>query len=225
MNTKRKVKDIKRKGALLIAAALLAAGCGTHKNNIATRPDTKANTTSTIDTTTTTPPQLPPKSFRGVWMATVANIDWPVKYITDARGIEREKATYRRYLDSLQALNINAVMFQVRPMADTFYASPYEPWSQYLSGTRGKDPGWDPLPWLISETHRRGMQFHAWLNPYRVAMRKDRRTPWPNWRRQNSCTRAPASHRTEPAWCSDCCCNTPAAFSSTLRPPCIRQNE
>lgn len=179
MNTKKKVKDIKRRGALLIAAALLAAGCGTHKSSIATRPDTKTNTTSTIDTTSTTPPQLPPKSFRGVWMATVANIDWPVKYITDARGIEREKATYRRYLDSLQALNVNAVMFQVRPMADAFYASPYEPWSQYLSGTRGKDPGWDPLPWLISETHRRGMQFHAWLNPYRVAMRKDRRTPWP----------------------------------------------
>ena len=161
----------------LFLAALFLAGCGTHKSNIATRPSTKGDTTGT--TVVATPPVLPPKAMRGVWIATVGNIDWPVKYITDASGIEREKATYRRYLDSLATLHVNTVMFQVRPMADAFYASPYEPWSRYLSGTRGNDPGWNPLPWLISETHKRGMQFHAWLNPYRVAMRKDRRTPWP----------------------------------------------
>lgn len=166
---------MKKTPIALLSAVLLLAGCATHRQATATHPRVEAKT----DTAAEAPPLLPPKHFRGVWIATVANIDWPVRYITGEAGIAREKASYQRYLDSLSTLHVNAVMLQVRPMADALYASPYEPWSQYLSGTRGKDPGWDPLPWLISETHRRGMQLHAWLNPYRVAMRKDRRTPWP----------------------------------------------
>jgi uncharacterized lipoprotein YddW (UPF0748 family) len=72
-------------------------------------------------------------------------------------------------LDKLQAANFNTVFFQVRPMSDAFYNSQYEPWSQYLSAARGADPGWDPLAYLLEEAHARGIEVHAWLNPYRYS--------------------------------------------------------
>jgi uncharacterized lipoprotein YddW (UPF0748 family) len=105
--------------------------------------------------------------FRGVWIATVDNIDWPSKGMTDA---ESQKAEYIRQLDMHQKNGMNAVIVQVRPAADAFYPSPYEPWSQWLTGTQGKPPFpyYDPLQFMIEEAHKRGMEFHAWCNPYRA---------------------------------------------------------
>src|SRR5665648_1003765 len=79
-----------------------------------------------------------------------------------------KKKEFITMLDKLQAVGINTVMVQVRPKADAFYKSSINPWSESLTGTQGKDPGYDPMAFMISETHKRGMSFHAWLNPYRV---------------------------------------------------------
>lgn len=105
--------------------------------------------------------------FRGVWIATVDNIDWPARGMTD---VEAQKAEFIRQLDLHQRNGMNAMIVQVRPAADAFYPSPYEPWSQWLTGTQGKAPSpfYDPLAFMISETHKRGMEFHAWCNPYRA---------------------------------------------------------
>src|SRR5699024_4901793 len=77
-------------------------------------------------------------------------------------------------------LNINAVFFQVKGMGDAYYDSPYEPWSISITGTRGKDPGYDILQFLIEETHARDMEFHAWMNPYRIATRADNGAMYPD---------------------------------------------
>jgi uncharacterized lipoprotein YddW (UPF0748 family) len=105
--------------------------------------------------------------FRGVWIATVDNIDWPLKGMVDG---ENQKAEYIRQLDMHQRNGMNAVVVQVRPAADAFYPSQYEPWSQWLTGIQGRPPFpyYDPLEFMIEEAHKRGMEFHAWLNPYRA---------------------------------------------------------
>ncbi|RSK46839.1 glycoside hydrolase family 10 protein [Hymenobacter rigui] len=113
---------------------------------------------------------VPPKrELRGVWIATVENIDWP-----SSRGLtpEQQRREYRRMLDEHQQNGINAVFVQVRPASDAFYQSSLEPWSKWLTGVQGKAPAplWDPLPFLIDEAHQRGMEFHAWFNPYRATM-------------------------------------------------------
>lgn len=102
--------------------------------------------------------------FRGVWVATVYDIDWP-KTKNDA---EAQKKEFIQLLDKLQSLNFNVVMVQIRPTSDTFYKSKINPWSSYLTGTQGKDPGYDPLQFMLDETHKRNMQFYGWLNPYRI---------------------------------------------------------
>ena len=109
----------------------------------------------------------PKYEFRGVWIATVNNIDWPPAGVTDP---EKQKADYIRLLDLHQKNGMNAMIVQVRPAADAFYPSQYEPWSQWLTGIQGQPPSpyWDPLKFMIEETHKRGMEFHAWLNPYRA---------------------------------------------------------
>lgn len=105
------------------------------------------------------------EQFRGVWISTVFNLDFPSK--KDMSEAEY-KADYTKMLDNLDKLNMNAVIFQVRPKADAFYKSDINPWSEYLTGLQGKSPSWDPMAWMIEETHKRGMEFHAWFNPYRV---------------------------------------------------------
>lgn len=120
--------------------------------------------------------QFPEKEMRGVWMATVWELDWP-KGNHDA---ESQKELYLTYLDQFKKLNINAVFFQVKGMGDAYYDSPYEPWSVSITGTRGEDPGYDILQFLIEETHARGMEFHAWMNPYRIATRADRGSMFPD---------------------------------------------
>jgi uncharacterized lipoprotein YddW (UPF0748 family) len=110
----------------------------------------------------------PPKyEFRGVWIATVDNIDWPQRGQYD---VESQKADFIRQLDMHVRNGMNAVIVQVRPATDAFYPSPYEPWSQWLTGVQGKPPVpfYDPLQFMIEESHKRGLEFHAWLNPYRA---------------------------------------------------------
>ncbi len=111
--------------------------------------------------------QQPMSEFRGVWLATVDNIDWP------ARGDynpESQKREYIRQLDMHARNGMNAIIGQVRPAADAFYPSPFEPWSQWLTGAQGKAPipFYDPLQFMIDEAHKRGFEYHAWCNPYRA---------------------------------------------------------
>jgi uncharacterized lipoprotein YddW (UPF0748 family) len=110
--------------------------------------------------------KYPKRQLRGVWIATVHNLDWPSK---PGLPPERQKAEYLKILDNAVKRRLNAVFFQVRPASDAVYRSSLEPWSQWLTGTAGRDPGWDPLPFLVDEAHKRGLQFHAWFNPYRAA--------------------------------------------------------
>ena len=105
--------------------------------------------------------------FRGVWVATVDNIDWPSRgnYNSDSQKVE-----FIKLLDMHQRNGMNAMIVQIRPVTDAFYPSQYEPWSEFLTGTQGRPPMpyYDPLEFMINETHKRGMEFHAWMNPYRA---------------------------------------------------------
>ncbi|WP_430727304.1 glycoside hydrolase family 10 protein [Streptomyces beigongshangae] len=109
-------------------------------------------------------------ALRGMWLATVANRDWPSKPGLTA---DQQRTELLAYLDTAVERRLNAVIFQVRPTADALWPSPHEPWSQYLTGTQGKDPGWDPLGTAVEEAHARGLELHAWFNPYRVANHTD----------------------------------------------------
>ena len=106
------------------------------------------------------------KEMRAVWIATVLNLDFPKEKDNEAA----QKAQFAEELDNLKNLGINTVFVQVRCCSDTFYKSDLNPWSEYLTGTQGKAPSYDPMEYMIAETHARGMEFHAWLNPYRVTM-------------------------------------------------------
>lgn len=121
-----------------------------------------------------------PREFRGVWVATVGNIDWPSDKNLSS---EEQKREIISLLDLFKSLNFNAIIFQIRPAADAFYNSKYEPWSFYLNGENNKAPFpyYDPLAFIISETHKRGMEFHAWLNPYRAVVnyQEYRSNPFP----------------------------------------------
>ena len=109
-------------------------------------------------------------SFRGAWIATVANIDWPT---AEAVGdTEKQQAEMIWLLDSLEAIGINAIIFQVRPTADALYYSELEPTSHWLTGKQGGTLSWDPLEWTIEQAHQRNMEVHVWLNPYRVNLAK-----------------------------------------------------
>lgn len=110
----------------------------------------------------------PPKSqLRAAWIATVDNIDWPKKGVVQA---DIQKQDFINILDELQKMGINAVVVQVKPTADAFYPSEYSPWSEWLTGVQGKDPGYDPLAFMLEEARKRNMEFHAWFNPYRISM-------------------------------------------------------
>ncbi len=111
----------------------------------------------------------PKYEFRAAWVATAFNIDWPSK---TGLSNEQQKAEALAILDMHKDLNMNAIIFQVRPTADAFYPSDLEPWSKYLTGIPGQapEPFYDPLQFWIDECHQRGMEFHAWLNPFRVSL-------------------------------------------------------
>jgi len=107
--------------------------------------------------------EAPKEEFRATWLATVWSIDWP-----KTSGSAAQKKELTDILDKLKAGNMNAVCFQARSRCDAFYKSSYEPWAAELAGSRGKDPGYDPLAFAIEEAHKRGMELHVWVNPFRV---------------------------------------------------------
>ncbi|MFI9212196.1 glycoside hydrolase family 10 protein [Streptomyces sp. NPDC053253] len=110
------------------------------------------------------------REFRGMWVATVANRDWPSRSGLTAA---EQRAELLAHLDTAVERRLNTVVLQVRPTADALWPSPYEPWAQYLTGVQGRDPGWDPLGTAVEEAHARGLELHAWFNPYRVANHTD----------------------------------------------------
>ena len=111
------------------------------------------------------------REFRGVWVATVENIDWPSK---PGLPVDKQKQEFIAILDKCVELNINAVIFQIRTQADALYDSKLEPWSEFLTGKMGQppEPYYDPLKFAVDEAHRRGLQLHVWFNPYRVRVPK-----------------------------------------------------
>lgn len=112
---------------------------------------------------------LPKREFRGIWVATVSNIDWPSR---PGLSADRQKQEFIALLEQHKANGMNAIMLQVRPSGDAFYAKSREPWSRWLMGKQGiaPSPGYDPLEFAIKEAHARGMELHAWFNPYRATL-------------------------------------------------------
>lgn len=110
------------------------------------------------------PPELA-REFRGAWIACIYNIDWPS---SPGLSADRQRAEMRGILDKVAALKMNAVIFQVRPQCDAVYSSSIEPWSSVLTGTMGRSPGYDPLAYCIQQAHARGIEVHAWFNPFRA---------------------------------------------------------
>ena len=112
------------------------------------------------------------REFRAAWVATVNNIDWPSKPGLSTWDQQRELLAI---LDKAAALKLNAIVFHIRPGADALYASPYEPWSQFITGRQGRapEPPWDPLAFAVEQAHKRGIELHAWFNPYRAAYTRD----------------------------------------------------
>ena len=105
----------------------------------------------------------PKHEFRATWLTTGFGIDWP-----KTKNLELQKESLCDILDVMAKGNMNAVCLQVRSFADAIYQSSYEPWSSILTGTRGEDPGYDPLAFAIEEAHKRGLELHVWVNPFRV---------------------------------------------------------
>jgi uncharacterized lipoprotein YddW (UPF0748 family) len=124
-----------------------------------------ASAQPTLPATSPTDAPPAPREFRGAWVASVNNSTWPPRPgMTEAE----QKSEAIRQLDRVVELKLNAVVFQVRPAADALYRSRLEPWSEYLSGVQGRNPGYDPLEFWIDEAHKRGLELHAWFNPYRA---------------------------------------------------------
>ena len=137
----------------LLPILVLAVGCGT------------AERWQRIDADHLSPPPLA-REMRGVWVATVANIDWPSK---PGLSPDEQRAEADATLDLAQRLGLNAVILQVRPHTDALYNDALEPWSSYLTGTQGQDPGYDPLRYWLDGARGRGIELHAWINPFRAA--------------------------------------------------------
>ncbi len=110
------------------------------------------------------------REFRGMWAATVVNVDWPSR---PGLAPEVQRAELLALFDAAVARRLNAVLLQIRPTADAFWPSRYEPWSEYLTGTQGRSPGWDPLAFAVREAHKRRLELHGWFNPYRIANHTD----------------------------------------------------
>ena len=119
----------------------------------------------------------PKHEFRASWMTTGFSIDWPKQKTTDAQKVELQQK-----FDALVAGNHNAVCLQVRSFSDAIYKSSYEPWAECLTGTRGQDPGYDPLAFAIEEAHKRGLELHVWVNPFRVTSSGTLSTDDPVWK-------------------------------------------
>lgn len=141
----------------------------------AVTPTPTPSPTSSPAVTPTPTPTVPPvglpgsgspKAMKGVWISSVFNLDWPSA--ASMGKADKQKQDFDALLDKLKAVGFNAVFVQVRPSADSLYPSALVPWSKVLTGTQGKDPGYDPLAYMVNSAHARGMQFHAWFNPFRA---------------------------------------------------------
>lgn len=192
----REFAATRRAGLVTIASALLLAGViavvsSCQSTPTSSRPSTPSPSTPRKDPQApiaiTPPPQSPsttakswkpadasklllptlPREFRGVWVATVANIDWPSR---PALPTSTQRGEMIAMLDKLAALRFNAVILQVRPCCDALYPSSIEPWSEFLTGKSGQAPNpiWDPLAEWITQAHARGIELHAWINPFRA---------------------------------------------------------
>lgn len=150
---------IGRRGVLAAAAGVLAAAA-TAAPAKAVRPGREPQA-----------PKAVAADFRGMWVASVQNVDWPSE---SGLSAAEQRAELIGLLDTAVARRLNAVILQVRPTADAMWPSAREPWSQWLTGEQGVDPGWDPLGTAVAEAHARGLELHAWFNPYRVANHTDR---------------------------------------------------
>jgi uncharacterized lipoprotein YddW (UPF0748 family) len=177
-----------RLSSFALLVSLLAVPSPTHSHPVAHRA--------------ITPPPPVMREMRAVWVATVGNMDWPTR-----RGLSsaRQQAELLAILDKLVALHMNTMVLQVRPSADALYASTIEPWSDFLTGEMGRapEPFYDPLAFAVAEAHKRGIELHVWINPYRAGAylrsipvagsRRSRRARADDARRARS--RAPLRHR------------------------------
>jgi uncharacterized lipoprotein YddW (UPF0748 family) len=148
-----------------VATGALLAGVSAGQP-AASLPGQRSVTALTAAAACSPDPELPKRQLRGVWLASVANIDWPSE---PGLSGDQQKAELVGWLDEAAANGMNAVVLQIRPSADAFWPSPHEPWSKYLTGTQGVSPGYDPLAFAVRAAHRRNLELHGWFNPYRVA--------------------------------------------------------
>lgn len=153
-----------RSCALTFSLAVLTA-FGTAQ--LRTYGRTPGETAAGATPTNISPPGEPPREFRGVWLTTVANMDWPRK----GSPVATQQRELLEMIETAARLHLNAIIFQVRPCGDALYASQLEPWSEFLTGRQGQSPtpAWDPLEFVIRESHKRSLEVHAWLNPYRAS--------------------------------------------------------
>src|SRR5688500_16548667 len=143
---------------LAASSALLVAACSG-----------SGPTSPIVPPVDTAPPPIE-REMRGVRVATVANIDWPSRSTLSA---DQQRAELIDILDRAVATGLNAVIFHVRPAGDALYSSALEPWGAMLTGTQGGDPGYDPLAFAIEQAHARGLELHAWINPFRAGNTRD----------------------------------------------------
>ncbi|MCK5762449.1 MAG: family 10 glycosylhydrolase, partial [Candidatus Izimaplasma sp.] len=157
---------------LLTIMVVFLVIAGTSSNQIYSSDDLEVLVRDGVTEThfqTTDPVMIPTtyteksEEFRGVWVATVWNLNMP-QHTSETQY----KTAFVELIDEVLAANMNAILFQVRPQNDAFYDSEYAPWSKWLTGTEGQDPGWDVMQYMIDYSHAHGIEFHAWLNPYRV---------------------------------------------------------
>ncbi|WP_317205484.1 glycoside hydrolase family 10 protein [Janthinobacterium sp.] len=159
------VKKRLRTAAALAVLALLAA-CASKVVLTPAAPPGAGPGAGAAPVTAQTPPPAP-REFRAAWVSTVANIDWPSR---SNLSVEKQQAEALAILDRARALNLNAIILQVRPSADAIYPSKLEPWSEFLTGRQGQAPQplYDPLAFWVAQAHLRGLELHAWFNPYRA---------------------------------------------------------
>jgi uncharacterized lipoprotein YddW (UPF0748 family) len=155
----------------MLVFASAAAAANAQSTNVVVRKDPLPPFADTVrrcpvNSDACRPPSVS-REFRAVWVATVDNIDWPSKRTLST---DEQKAELTALLDRAASIGLNAVIFQVRPAGDALYESSIEPWSEYLTGLQGRAPSpfWDPLAFAVKEAHARGLELHAWFNPYRA---------------------------------------------------------
>ena len=152
-------RAVARWGLAAAAATMLLLGCSpTEETGSETPPsDTAAACDADADQ----------RRMRGAWLTTVRNIDWPSE---SGLSAEEQKEELEAHLDAAVDMNLNAVFLHARPTADAVYDSDLEPWARYLTGKQGGDPGYDPLEYAVEQAHARGLEMHAWFNPYRIGL-------------------------------------------------------